>query len=99
MEIAEWLRRSVAEMSVETEKGPLRLAISAGLTTYDPAEHGPLGSTAVLDVADQALRRAKEAGRNRVEVRAPGVGDVVTADAPGEEDPAEDETPGSTRYR
>ncbi len=99
MEIAEWLRRSIGEMSVETERGPARLAMSAGLTTYDPAEHGPMGSTTVLEAADQALRQAKDAGRNRVEVRALGVGKAVTVDAPGEEPAAEDETPGFTRYR
>ncbi len=99
MEIAEWLRRSIGEMSVETETAPARLAMSAGLTTYDPAEHGPMGSTTVLEAADQALRQAKDAGRNRVEVRALGVGKAVTVDAPGEEEATEEETPGFTRYR
>ncbi len=99
IEIAEWLRRSIGEMSIDTERGPVGLAISLGVTTYDPAEHGPMGTTTVLEAADQALRQAKDAGRNRVEFRALGLGEAVTAETTGEEESAEDETPGFTRYR
>ncbi|MDR7553974.1 MAG: diguanylate cyclase [Armatimonadota bacterium] len=72
VELAEWVRRAVADLGVETPQGPLQVTISAGVTTYDPAEHGPLGATTVLEAADAALREAKASGRNRVIFRAIG---------------------------
>jgi two-component system cell cycle response regulator len=72
VELAEWVRRAVAEHGVETPQGSLHVTLSAGVTTYDPAEHGPLGATTVLETADAALREAKAGGRNRVVFRAIG---------------------------
>jgi two-component system cell cycle response regulator len=102
-EVAEWLRRSIEEMSVQTGQGPLGLTVSIGTTTFDPAEHGLIGSTSILDVADQALRDAKAAGRNRVVCRALAEARemetaVEDAEAPVGEARDADE-PGLTRYR
>jgi diguanylate cyclase (GGDEF)-like protein len=104
MEIAEWLRRAVEEMTVTTGAGPSRLTVSIGVTTFSPADHGPIGAGAILEAADRALRSAKADGRNRVALRA--LGPQTERDTQAEE-PAfdrderedEDETPGVTRYR
>ncbi|MDR7419146.1 MAG: GGDEF domain-containing protein, partial [Armatimonadota bacterium] len=101
VEVAEWLRRAIAEVTVQTGQGRLGLTVSIGLATFDPQAHGPIGSATVLEVADQALRDAKTAGRNRVVVRAlgaerdtgPEAGAAPPADESGEEEP------GMTRYR
>ncbi|MGQ0549143.1 MAG: diguanylate cyclase [Armatimonadota bacterium] len=92
MQVAEWLRRAVADMTVETLHGRLRLTVSAGITTYDPAAHGPLSTATVLEAADLALRDAKGAGRDRVVYRMLGVDEA-------EEPQEEDETPDVTRFR
>ncbi|MDR7532476.1 MAG: diguanylate cyclase [Armatimonadota bacterium] len=83
VELAEWVRRAIAEMAVETPQGRVRCTISAGVATYDPAEHGPVGATTVLETADMALRDAKATGRNRVVFREIGL-------EPGEPAAAED---------
>ena len=61
------IRRAVADLSM-TSKGISR-TISAGVAQYEGGE-----TTALLEAADQALYRAKDAGRDRVEadVRRPG---------------------------
>lgn len=92
MQVAEWLRRAVSDMTVETLHGRLRLTVSAGITTYDPAVHGPLSTATVLESADLALRDAKGAGRDRVVYRMLGVDEA-------EEPQEEDETPDVTRFR
>lgn len=92
MQVAEWLRRAVSDMTIETLHGRLRLTVSAGITTYDPAIHGPLSTATVLEAADLALRDAKRAGRDRVVYRMLGVDEV-------EEPQEEDETPDVTRFR
>jgi diguanylate cyclase (GGDEF)-like protein len=68
--IAERLRLAVQTLRVETGRGePLSVTVSAGLATWVPAAPGvarPDGE-ALLRQADEALYRAKTAGRNRVE--------------------------------
>lgn len=91
-QVAEWLRRAVSDMTIETLHGRLRLTVSAGITTYDPAVHGPLSTATVLEAADLALRDAKGQGRDRVVYRMLGVDEA-------EEPQEEDETPDVTRFR
>ncbi|MEW6265334.1 MAG: histidine kinase N-terminal 7TM domain-containing protein [Thermodesulfobacteriota bacterium] len=60
---AERLRLAVAGLVLTTDRGPLKFTVSIGLTnlTEGDTELNPL-----LSRADQALYRAKAAGRNRV---------------------------------
>ncbi|GAB6062028.1 GGDEF domain-containing protein [Deferrisoma palaeochoriense] len=65
--VAEKIRRLGAEKDVATRAGPVRVTLSAGVATWAPGEE----ALELLDRADQALYRAKEGGRNRVEVAPP----------------------------
>lgn len=63
--LAERLRRALAEVRMETDAGPLAFTVSIGVSAVDD----DMDSIAVaLAQADAALYRAKEGGRNRVEV-------------------------------
>ena len=99
MEIGEWLRRTAEDLTIETTGERIRVTISVGVTTYEPAAHGPISANTVLDVADAALREAKVAGRNRVMYRILGLGEAMPAEAPEEEAAEDEEAPGATRYR
>lgn len=65
--LAESLRRSVAQLRLQCDGGsPQQMTVSIGVCTVLPGSHpSPLE---VIDLADQALYRAKQNGRNRVEV-------------------------------
>jgi diguanylate cyclase (GGDEF)-like protein len=63
--VAERLRRCVAETPVDTDRGPLNVTISLGVAAL--ADDDP-DLAALLNEADAALYRAKNAGRNRVAV-------------------------------
>jgi PleD family two-component response regulator len=78
----------VTEVAVETTQGSLALTLSAGVTTYEPGNHGPIPATALIESADAALRDAKAAGRNRIIFR-----------ALGETDEAGSQDTDVTRYR
>lgn len=65
VELAERLRQTLAEKALETSKGGIHITASIGITLL--AHPGDSASMA-LARADQALYRAKEAGRNRTEV-------------------------------
>lgn len=65
LQCAESLRRHVAESPLQTGTGAIPFTISIGLTVFEPGDDAP---DRVLARADVALYRAKEGGRNRVEV-------------------------------
>lgn len=80
---AERLRRCVEQAAIEhAENTAGVVTLSFGAAAYDPADAAmrPAGAAAVLRAADEALYRAKEHGRNRVEVAA-----TISADDPEEE--------------
>lgn len=65
--IAERLRAMVGHHAVKTKEGDVSVTLSLGVTEYNPdlANYGEL-----IVLADQALYRAKQAGRNRTVVNA-----------------------------
>ncbi|MEO8503319.1 MAG: diguanylate cyclase [Acidobacteriota bacterium] len=65
--VAEKVRGLVESTSTSMEDGAeVRLTVSIGLATLSDVE-GPITAATLLAVADRALYRAKNAGRNRVE--------------------------------
>jgi len=61
---AERLRASVGQLSIDTPNGPARVTLSMGVTVFEQgAETAP---DVLLRTADEALYRAKNAGRNQV---------------------------------
>ena len=63
-DVAERLRRSVAEVDVPVEgNAPLHVTVSIGIARLEPSDSD---IDALLQRADQALYQAKSAGRNRV---------------------------------
>ncbi len=67
--IAETVRQQVAATPVAAGGEALQVRISAGVTATDPYAPTP-AVPALVQAADQALYRAKAAGRNRVEMGA-----------------------------
>ena len=64
--VAERLRAGVAALTFAHDTQALKITVSIGVSTYpDPAIADP---EALLRVADDALYKAKKAGRNRVEM-------------------------------
>ena len=61
--MAEQIRRTVESAGLEKEGIPLKPTISIGVACYPDAGHDLLGLVAM---ADKALYRAKEQGKNRV---------------------------------
>jgi diguanylate cyclase len=64
MKLLEHLRASIEACPFHFKGERVTITISMGLTAFKPGEHSDL----VLKRADQALYRAKNAGRNRVEL-------------------------------
>mgnify|MGYP001111358739 CR=1 FL=1 len=62
-QIAERVRKSFAELTIETGKGSLKCTVSVGIAF--PTIDGPSFEQVLAD-ADRALYRAKNSGRNRV---------------------------------
>jgi two-component system cell cycle response regulator len=69
MGLAERIRKSVEDRPVLTEAGEIQVTISLGVAVTDPAI--PLNPRELLQVADDALYRAKDRGRNRSELGTP----------------------------
>jgi diguanylate cyclase len=64
MKLLEHLRASIEACPFHFKGEPVTITISMGLTAFKPGEHSDM----VIKRADQALYRAKNAGRNRVEL-------------------------------
>jgi len=62
---AERLRRALEGTTLESDKGPIRATVSIGISVLGKEDETP---ECALNRADQALYRAKEAGRNRIEI-------------------------------
>jgi two-component system, cell cycle response regulator len=69
MRLAERIRKSIEEHPVRTESGEIQMTVSLGVAVSDPAI--PLDSQELLQVADDALYRAKDRGRNCCELGTP----------------------------
>lgn len=65
--VAERLRKAIEDTSFEDIAAGLRVTVSIGAATYRPGE----SSTELYLRADEALYRAKAAGRNRIESELP----------------------------
>ncbi|MNP53756.1 Response regulator PleD [compost metagenome] len=64
LKLLETLRASIEACPFHFRGEPVTVTLSMGLAAFKPGEHSDL----VLKRADQALYRAKNAGRNRVEM-------------------------------
>lgn len=69
MSMAERIRKSVEQRPVRTEAGEIQMTISLGVAVTNPAI--PLNAQEILQIADDALYRAKDHGRNRCELGTP----------------------------
>jgi len=69
MGLAERIRKSVEARPAKTEAGEIQMTISLGVAVCDPSV--PLAARELLQVADDALYRAKDRGRNRCELGTP----------------------------
>lgn len=65
MEVAERVRSRIHGAPIDTEFGPITSTVSIGVTALAPGEQ--ITGRALLQRADEALYRAKNNGRNRVE--------------------------------
>jgi diguanylate cyclase (GGDEF)-like protein len=65
-ELGEWLLRTIRDLQIVTTLVPLRVSVSIGVSTYEPETHGDVPTSVLLASADEALREAKEAGKDRV---------------------------------
>ena len=61
--IAERIRSAVAQARHQTEQGALQVTLSIGVATWPSTD-----ADVLLEHADKALYRAKQGGRNRVEL-------------------------------
>jgi diguanylate cyclase (GGDEF)-like protein len=66
MEVAERVRSAVAAQAVATEFGAIPSSLSIGVATAGVGQG--VSCTGLLQLADAALYRAKEGGRNRIEL-------------------------------
>ncbi len=83
LQFAEHFRRHVADTPAQSSKGMIPFTISIGVAEFAPSDSA---SDSILARADVALYRAKEGGRNRVEIGGPrsaSVSDLGLPDASG----------------
>lgn len=64
-QLADSFRRHVVDTPLDTSKGTIAFTVSIGGAVFDP---GDTAADSILARADEALYRAKQAGRNRVEM-------------------------------
>ena len=69
LHLAERLRKSMCAEPIATPEGPIRAAISVGVTAWSGGGNPP--PEVLIRAADAALYRAKALGRNRVECGVP----------------------------
>jgi diguanylate cyclase (GGDEF)-like protein len=74
---AEDFRRAIAESPIPTAAGPLHVTCSIGVAS----DHGELPSEELIRRADEALYRAKRAGRNCVRIQGEALAESEHADA------------------
>lgn len=67
--LAERIREAIASAPIMTTDGPVRVTASFGVATS--GADTPLDAQVLLSLADQALYRAKDRGRNRCEIAEP----------------------------
>ncbi|MFC1589380.1 GGDEF domain-containing protein [Pseudomonadota bacterium] len=65
LQLAERIRAEVAEMVVETSRGPLQLTISIGMVSFVGGKTS-YEKHQIIEEADRALYQSKNEGRNRV---------------------------------
>ncbi len=68
LEILERLRASVEALQIQVDGKDLKITASFGVVSSDQIRLEELEIEKLLNLADQALYRAKESGRNRIEV-------------------------------
>jgi len=66
MSLAERVRKRIESTPILTDSGPIQVTISCGVAIC--SSDSPMESQALLFLADEALYRAKAAGRNRCEL-------------------------------
>lgn len=69
LDVAERIRRAIAETAFEADSGRFQSTVSIGVAAYP--EHGRT-LDAIVARADQAMYHAKKSGRNRIECYGPG---------------------------
>ena len=67
LSIAERMRRVMSAVPLDVNGVQLKLSLSLGVACTSPAAGDP---TSLIHAADQALYRAKAAGRDRVDIQA-----------------------------
>lgn len=65
--VADKLRKKVEEIAIAYEGKALRVTVSVGIVSLEPSTQG-LDKEKLIQLADMALSRAKEQGRNRIMV-------------------------------